>query len=218
MTNNDTLHQTWNKNYFDAANYATSKGISSTEQYEELHKLARSSSLAQLRETVDGWVKEQDVQPILKGLPPQSQDAWEPCSHWNHTRITPSTRLCPTCQREKFEAFAEKTEGGPQLKTHAGCMRMAEEMWLDKKNRKFMRRTVRQACRKYTGGKSYEQQDDLVQQVWDNVLKRIGGYKDQGLKHGAVAWLKSVAHSTVLDWFKGEYRQCRDARKKHWTP
>jgi len=55
--------------------------------------------------------------------------------------------------------------------------------------------------------------DDLVQQVWDNVLKRIGGYKDQGLKHGPIAWLKSVAYSTVIDWFKGEYRQCRDVRK-----
>jgi DNA-directed RNA polymerase specialized sigma24 family protein len=207
MSSNDTLHQTWNKNYYDVANYAVAKGINSSK------RLARYDSPAQLRKIVDGWVGETDHQPVLKGLPLVVDDAWEPCSHWNHTRVTQSKRLCPTCQRVQFEAYAEKVEGGPQLKTHAGCMRAAEDMWLDEKNKKIVRRTVRQACRKYTGGKAYEQLDDLVQQVWDNVLKRIGGYKDQGLKHGPVAWLKSVAYSTVIDWFKGEYRLCRDVRK-----
>ncbi len=207
--------------YFTAANYAHEvlPGVTSS-QLEELRKLARYEPLDILKCKIDRWAGQSSHacsdRPLPEGLQPEPSHVpprWTPCRHFGGSRV------CPRCEREAAELDRAITEiqaiadglGSVELTTIAGTMARAQTMWVQ--YHKFVHLRVRAELRPYSrGGHPYCQMSDVENAVWERVAKKIGSFRDRGLKRGPEAWLRVVVHSVVLDWFKTEFRQCRDAR------
>ena len=144
--------------------------------------------------------------PAAPSTPPR----WEPCCRYGGTRV------CPSCERDAAE-LASAVEGVsllseslPELKPVAGTMAKAEAMW--RSHHKFVRSRCWAELRKYHEP-DREMIGDLEQEVWATVAQKIGQYQDQGLKHGPLAWLKTVVFSVTNNHVRDKWRECRDDRK-----
>lgn len=120
----------------------------------------------------------------------------------------PSVILCVNCRYQQFISTFKAS----------ASMRKAQEMW--DKYRKFVRARCRAEMRKYTesGEVNEAQLDDMEMAVWKQVAAKIDQYKDRGLKHGPLAWLKTVIFSVVNNYYRDSWRQCRDIRKETSLP
>jgi DNA-directed RNA polymerase specialized sigma24 family protein len=200
--------------YYDACCYAQTRLPDAETRFKELWR-QRHEPLDDLKLKIDHWAREgfhaYPPRPLSGDPPPPPvPPRWEPCKHFGGERI------CPLCEREAAELDQAITEiqaiadglASPELKTLSGTMAHAQRIW--ERYHKFVRARLWAELRPYTqGGQPYCRMDEVESQVWMNVAAKIGGYTDRGTP---MAWLTTVVHSTVNDWFKTEFRQCRDAR------
>jgi hypothetical protein len=127
---------------------------------------------------------------------------WRPCKHFGGTR---------ECERCKQSA----------ARKDAGKMATADAMY--RRFRPFVLKRIHGELQKYTGGKPYPRFEDLEGWVWSFVAEQISSYKGntvvaigplQGRQYDhPMAWLQEVTHTAVIEWFKHEYADKRDARK-----
>ncbi len=203
--------------YFEAAFYLDKVlGAGASRYFDKLRRLSRSQSLDSLIATINQWAGiPVALAPVAPA--PTPSEKWVPCSHW-----TGGDRKCATCEKHaaavaEAVSHAETVADAAQIeadlahKVH-GTMRRAQDMYLN--FRPFVQKRMHAECDKHTGGTQYNLFDDVESLVWQNVAARIETYKDQGLKRGAMAWLKAVVYSTVSDHFRAQYQDKRDVRKE----
>ena len=83
-------------------------------------------------------------------------------------------------------------------------MILAQQIFED--HRKFVLSRIHADALPWTGGKTYPSFDDLEQEVWQAVARRIGEYIDQ---ETPLAWLKVITHATVIDHFRRTWAKKR---------
>lgn len=131
-------------------------------------------------------------------IPPSvPQKAWRPCKHWDTTPVKDGEederRMCPNCAADREGMVGQYSE-------------QIQSMY--DQHRRFVWKQLHERLRVRTSLAIHPEFYDIESKVWTTVNVRIAGYDDRGQP---LAWLKSVIHSTVEDYFKEKYRTKRGA-------
>ena len=133
--------------------------------------------------------------PIEPDTTRSEHQQWEPCAYWG------GTRECPRCRRP----------------VSAGAMAQAQQMWTQ--HRRFVLDRLDKEIPRYIGGRharEYSRYSDVEQAVWTKVADKIEHFTPNPrlAAGGALAWLTTVAHSVVNDWFSTLFASKRDVRRE----
>lgn len=126
---------------------------------------------------------------ILRVPPSIPSKTWKPCKHWG------GKDLCQNCKAERDGMVGDSS---------------AQVQAMFDNHRPFVRKQLHAELRSRTNSGQHPEFRDIESQVWMTVKVRIEGYAERGQP---IAWLKTVVHSTVQDYFKGKFRDMRDERK-----
>ena len=212
------------ENYLPAALYLQSQlGAGAGKYADELRRLSYTDDLDSLKKQIDRWQAAAPVisqQPAVSGdgCSPQAEprpsfkpiERWEPCFHYG------GTRPCSTCLKEQqSEKFAAEQKARMELV--AGWYKPQAEggyrEWVWKRvHAELIGKT------KLTGSAYEAFCKDIHALCWVALSQQAGQYQDAGLKHGCMAWMKSVVRGVVKNYFRDQFRQCRDVRKETVLP
>ncbi len=207
--------------YYRAAHYAVNILCDAPRYFDRIHQLSQSNTLDELKSIIDGWKRVSD-RPKAKPIP---AGRWAIGSVWGdslrvaHDRgiiwelrcacgeyferstndsIPDEKRKCPSCQladrlSEANQAVISRLESTAQL-VLAWHRQHDKVIWMK----------VHDACRRRNITDDNFKQE-LHALVWAKISEKAVTYRDTGFK--VSAWLGTVAHHALLDFFTKEWHR-----------
>jgi hypothetical protein len=219
-----------------AASYRFSQWL----QEYQVTSITEREALTELRSAYAEWIRDEMGEPyeLLRMLdawetprklpdPPKPMvhvPSWTPCKHYGV-----GTRECDACRHKRLSNARAKKVAEMYGHSHWGkergdyCAVCKKVLNFEGKNRDrrhtgyhdFVARRVRMELMPFTNQGRNEA--DLQQLAWARIAEKIDQYVPQVRKNGKpaspMAWLQTVVHSTVLDYFKVANAAQRDERR-----